>query len=143
MGMGSITLDGDSLRLMNLFETVTQVSAKDCIETEEKIVFIVGRGQLGKAIGKEGKNINHIKKLLNKDVHLIEHSDSPEEFIRNVFSYYDVKKVEIENRGNIVHATVTVDPKNKAKAIGKEGRNLRFSRDIIARHHEVQSVSIA
>lgn len=141
--MGSITLDGDSLRYMNLFETVTQVSAKDCIETEEKVVFIVGRGQLGKAIGKEGKNINKIKRLLNKDVHLIEHSDNPEEFIRNVFSYYDVKKVEIENRGNIVHATVTVDPKNKAKAIGKEGRNLRFSRDIISRHHEVQSVSIA
>jgi N utilization substance protein A len=128
---------------MNLFETVTQVSARDCIETEEKIVFIVGRGHLGRAIGKEGKNINKIKRLLNKDVHLIEHSDNPEEFIRNVFSYYDVKKVEIENRGTIVHATVTVDPKNKAKAIGKEGRNLRFSRDIISRHHEVQSVSIA
>jgi N utilization substance protein A len=141
--MGSITLDGDSLRYMNLFETVTQVAARDCIEAEDKIVFIVGRGQLGKAIGKEGKNINQIKKLLNKDIHLIEHSDNPEEFIRNVFSYYDVKKVEIENRGTIVHATVTVDPRNKAKAIGKEGKNLRISRDIIARHHEVQSVSIA
>jgi N utilization substance protein A len=141
--MGSITLDGDSLRYMSLFESVTQVSVKDCIETEDKIIFIVIKGQLGKAIGKEGKNINHIKKLLNKEVHLIEHSDDAEEFIRNVFYYYEVKKVELEPRGNIMHATVTVDPKNKAKAIGKEGRNLKISRDIISRHHEVQSVSIA
>jgi len=104
---------------------------------------VVAKGQLGKAIGKEGKNINQIKKLLNKEVHLIEYSEVPEEFIRNVFFYYDVKNVALEQRGDITHATVTVDARNKAKAIGREGKNLKVSREIIMRHHEVQSVSIA
>lgn len=140
--MGSITFNENTLRHTNLFETMIQVGVKDCIETEEKIVFIVNKGQLGKAIGKEGKNITSIKKILNKEIHLIEYSEDPEEFIRNVFLYYDVKRVALEKRGDITHATVTVDPKNKAKAIGKEGKNLKASRDIITRHHEVQSVSI-
>ena len=142
--MGSITFDADTMRLTNLFENQTKVGVKDCIAMDDKIIFVVNNGQIGKAIGKEGKNISKIRKILNKDVHIIEYSDDKEQFIRNVFVYYDVKKVEIEQRGNITHATVTVDPKNKAKAIGKEGKNLRIARDIIARHHEeVQSVNIA
>ena len=142
--MGSITLDADTMRLTNLFENQTKVGVKDCIAMDDKIIFVVNNGQIGKAIGKEGKNISKIRKILNKDVHIIEYSDDKEQFIRNVFVYYDVKKVEIEQRGDITHATVTVDPKNKAKAIGKEGKNLRIARDIIARHHEeVQSVNIA
>lgn len=141
--MGSITFNENTLRYTNLFETVTKVAVKDCIETDEKIIFVVAKGQLGKAIGKEGKNINQIKKLLNKEVHLIEYSEVPEEFIRNVFFYYDVKNVALEQRGDITHATVTVDARNKAKAIGREGKNLKVSREIIMRHHEVQSVSIA
>ena len=66
-----------------------------------------------------------------------------EKFIRNVFYNYNVQNVVIENRGNIVHATVTVDPKVKGRAIGKNGRNLKIARDIVNRHHNVQSISVA
>jgi len=54
-----------------------------------------------------------------------------------------VKGVLIEHRGDVVHATVTVEATKKGRAIGKEGRNLRVSRDLIARHHPIQSVSVA
>jgi N utilization substance protein A len=141
--MGDITLDEKTMRYMNLFESMTKVGVKDCIATEEKVIFVVDMGSIGKAIGKDGKNIANLRKVLNKEVHLIEYSDDPEQFIKNVFQYYDVKKVVIEKRENITHATVTVDPRNKAKSIGREGKNLRMSRDIITRHHDVQSVSIA
>ena len=141
--MVSITFNEKTLLLMSLFENVAKVPAKDCVETKDKVVFIVNKGLLGRAIGKDGRNIKLMKKRLNKDVHLVEHSDDPQEFVKNVFCYYDVKKVELEKRGNITHATVTVDPKNKAKAIGREGRNLKIARDIIARHHDVQSVCVA
>jgi N utilization substance protein A len=36
-----------------------------------------------------------------------------------------------------------VDAKEKARAIGKEGKNLKLARNIIARHHNIQSVSVA
>src|SRR6266704_2150140 len=64
-------------------------------------------------------------------------------FVANVFRNFDVKGVQLEQRGDIVHATVTVEATKKGRAIGKEGRNLRVSRDLIARHHPIQSVSVA
>jgi N utilization substance protein A len=73
----------------------------------------------------------------------VEFSDDPEQFIRNVFYIYDVQDVKIEDRGNIKHATVTVDPKVKGRAIGKGGKNLKIARDIVNRHHDIQSISVA
>ena len=61
-----------------------------------------------------------------------------------MFRNYDVRKVDIEKRENgVVHATVTVNPAKKGRAIGKAGKNLRVFRDLIARHHPIQSVSVA
>jgi N utilization substance protein A len=54
-----------------------------------------------------------------------------------------VQSVVIENRGTIVHATVTVDPTVKGRAIGKNGRNLKIARVIVNRHHNVQSINVA
>lgn len=141
--MTNITLTGDTLRYISLFESVTKVSVKDCIETPDRLIFIINPNQIGKAVGKDGKNINRLKELFKKMIQIIEYSDKPEQFIRNIFRNYGVQKVEIEMRGSIQHATVTVDPKEKGKAIGKEGKNLRLARDIILRHHEISSVNVA
>jgi len=54
-----------------------------------------------------------------------------------------VKKVDIEDRDGQTHATVTVAATEKGRAIGREGRNLRVARDLIARHHGITSVSVA
>ena len=84
-----------------------------------------------------------VKRLINKEIHVVEYSDQPDKFVANVFRNYDVKSVQLEQRGDITHATVTVEATKKGRAIGKEGRNLRVSRDLIARHHSIQSVSVA
>ena len=62
---------------------------------------------------------------------MVEYSSDPQKFVMNVFHIYGPQKVEIEQRGNITHATVTVDPKLKGRAIGKAGKNLRIARDIV------------
>ncbi|UCE81451.1 MAG: NusA-like transcription termination signal-binding factor [Methanobacteriota archaeon] len=141
--MGDITFTGDTLRYISLFEKVTNTQVKDCLETEEKLVFVVEKNQGSRAVGKKGENVIRLKNLTGKDIHVIEYSDDPETFIRNVFHTYSVQGVSLENRGNIVHATVTVDPKVKGKAIGKNGRNLRIAREVVSRHHNVHSISVA
>jgi len=138
-----ITFTEDTLRYINLFEAVTKTRVKDCMETEEKLVFVVEPGQANKAVGKAGENVIRLKNQTGKNIQVIEYSDEPEKFIRNVFYNYNVQNVVIENRGNVVHATVTVDPKVKGRAIGKNGRNLKIARDIVNRHHNVQSISVA
>jgi N utilization substance protein A len=138
-----ITFTEDTLRYINLFEAVTKTRVKDCMETEEKLVFVVEPGQANRAVGKAGENVIRLKNQTGKNIQVIEYADDPEKFIRNVFYNYNVQNVVIENRGNVVHATVTVDPKVKGRAIGKNGRNLKIARDIVNRHHNVQSISVA
>jgi N utilization substance protein A len=135
--MGDITFTEDTLRYITLFEKVTGTQVKDCMETEEKLVFVVEKGQGSRAVGKKGENVIRLKNLTGKNIHVIE------TFIKNVFHTYSVQSVAIEDRGNIIHATVTVDPKLKGKAIGKNGKNLRIARDVVSRHHNVQSISVA
>ncbi|MGD0057315.1 MAG: NusA-like transcription termination signal-binding factor [Methanomassiliicoccales archaeon] len=141
--MPDITFTEETLRYISLFENITRTHVRDCLETEDKLVFVVDPGQANRAVGKGGENVIRMKNTTGKNIQVIEYSDEPEEFIRNVFYSYDVQNVVIENRGNIVHATVTVDPKVKGRAIGKNGRNLKIARDIVNRHHNVQSISVA
>lgn len=126
-----------------MFEKITNTRVKDCLETEDKLVFVVAPGQANRAVGKGGEHVIKMKNTTGKNIQVVEYSDDPEEFIKNVFYSYDVEKVEIENRGDIVHATVTVDPKVKGRAIGKNGRNLKIARNVVNRHHDIQSISVA
>ena len=141
--MAEITFDEQTIKYVALFQDLTRTTVVDCVEAEDRLVFVVKEGDIGKAIGKKGENIAKLKRLLNKDIHVVEFSNEPEKFVANVFRNYDVKGVQIEQRGDITHATVIVDASKKGRAIGKEGRNLRMSRDLIARHHPIQSVSVA
>lgn len=141
--MADITFTEDTLRYISLFESITRTHVRDCMEAEDKLVFVVEPGEANRAVGKGGENVIRLKNTTGKNIQVIEYSDEPEAFIRNVFYNYNVQTVVIENRGNIIHATVTVDPAVKGRAIGKNGRNLRIARDIVSRHHNVQSINIA
>ena len=59
-----ITLDAQGMRLMSIFESITHTRTKDCIPLEDRIIFIVEENQIGIAIGKKGKNVDHLKKML-------------------------------------------------------------------------------
>lgn len=141
--MAEVTFDEKTMRYVALFQDMTRSTVVDCVDAQDRLIFVVKEGDIGKAIGKKGESVAKLKRLFNKDIHVVEFSDDPKTFVSNVFRNYDVKKVDIEQRGDVTHATVTVDSAKKGRAIGKEGRNLRVSRDLIARHHPIQSVSVA
>ena len=141
--MGQVVFNEDTLRYVNLFQNVTRCLVVDCVETEDKIIFVVAKGEASRAIGRKGETVTKVRQMLKRDVQVVEFSDKPEEFVANVFHAYDVKKVEIEDREGITHATVTVETTLKGRAIGREGKNLRIARDLISRHHAIESVSVA
>ena len=127
----------------SLFQDVTRTTVVDCLDTADRIVFVVRTGDIARAIGKKGENVAKLRRLMNRDILVVEYAEEPATFIANVFRNYKVKKVDIEQRGDITHATVTVDASMKGKAIGREGKNLRIARDLISRHFPIQSVSVA
>ena len=139
-----IKLDVSALKLISLFESVTRAAVRDCITLEDKVVFVVNKGDAGAAIGEKGDNIHRLRDILRKNIEIVEWADTPEEFIRNIFHAFDVTGVKIEKRGSRNTAVVCVDPGQKARAIGKQGRNLHQARDILARHFQgIDAVLIA
>jgi transcription termination/antitermination protein NusA len=141
--MAEVTFDETTIRYVGLFQDLTRATVVDCVDAQDRLIFVVKEGDIGKAIGKKGENVAKLKRLFKKEIHIVEFSEDAKTFVSNVFRNYEVKKVDIEQRGDVTHATVTVDASKKGRAIGKEGRNLRVSRDLIARHHPIQSVSVA
>lgn len=140
--MTNIKLDQNTLRYITVFEKVTRTRVIDCIESEDKLVFIVAPGQIRLAVGKRGENVKKLHEMFKKNLDVIEHSTDPERFLRNIFHKFMVKGVEIEKRGPRFHATVSVESKDKGKVIGKGGKNLKLAKDILARHTDIDSISI-
>src|SRR5213083_2861151 len=81
-----IKLTSGELRLMSLFQNITGAVARDCIVDEkmDRVIFIVNKGQMGLAIGKGGSTIKQLQNVVAKKIELVEFSDDPAEFIRNM-----------------------------------------------------------
>lgn len=138
-----ITFNEKTLRYISVFEKITDTEVVDCIDIPEKVIFLVENGSIQKAIGKGGKNVTKISDAVDRNVHVIEYSEDAEKLLENIFYSYDVKDVEIEDKNGVKHGTVEVAQENKARAIGKEGRNLSIARKIMMRHSDISSVSVA
>ena len=141
--MAEIAFDTTTLGYIRLFEERTGARVKDCFESEDKLVILVHPGDVHKAVGPGGVLVDRLKGMLKKEIQVVEWSDDPEVLVKNIFYWYSPKKVDFGPMGKGRHATVTVDPAWKARAIGKAGKNLKVGRSILLRHSDVVSVSVA
>ena len=133
------------MRCIALFESITGASVKDCIIDEElnRIIFVVKQGEMGLAIGKKGKNIHLLEKMTGKRHEIIEHSENPVQFIKNTLKPARVKEIRITKRpdGKTI-AVVSVNPRDKGVAIGRNGRKAERTRLLAKRYFQIQNVSI-
>ena len=133
------------MRYIALFQSITGATVKDCIVDDDlnRIIFVVKEGSIGMAIGKKGKNIHQLEKMTGKKHEVIEHSDSPAQFIKNALKPAKVDEVRITERmdGKTI-AVISVNPKDKGVAIGKNGRNAERIRFLAKRYFQIQNVSI-
>ncbi len=141
--MAEIAFDNETLGYIRLFEERTGARVKDCLEAEDKLVFLVYPGDIPKAVGPGGVLVDRLKGMLKKEIQVVEYADDPEALLRNIFYWYSPRRVDFAPKGSGRHATVTVDPAWKARAIGKAGKNLKIARAIALRHTDVVSVSVA
>jgi len=133
------------MRYIALFESITGATVKDCIVNDDssRIIFIVKEGNVGMAIGRRGKNIRLLEKMTGKKHEVIEHSENPSQFIKNALKPARVNEIRITERqdGKTI-AVVSVNPKDKGVAIGKNGRNAERIRFLAKRYFQIQNVSI-
>jgi N utilization substance protein A len=140
-----VTFNTETMRYIALFESLTGAHAKDCLVLEgedSRIVFVVKSGDMGLAIGKNGNNINRVKKQIGRHIEVIEYNDDPKEFLKNLFQPASIKSIAISTKGERSVAIVDVAAKDKGLAIGKNGRNINKVKLLAQRHHKVDDVVI-
>ena len=140
-----IKLTSDELRLMSLFQSVTSATARDCIVDEkmDRVIFVVNKGQMGLAIGKGGSTIKQLQNVVAKKIELVEYSDDPAEFIRNMLNADMVNDVRLSDRPDgTKQAVVTVDQRKKGAVVGREGRNAEKARLLAKRYFQITNVQI-
>ncbi len=143
--MTEIKLTSDELRLMSLFQSITSATARDCIVDDkmDRVIFVVNKGQMGLAIGKGGSTIKQLQNVVARKVELVEFSDDPAEFIRNMLNADMINEVKISDRSDgTKQAVVVVDQKKKGAVVGREGRNAEKARLLAKRYFQITNVLI-
>ncbi|MGN1362913.1 MAG: NusA-like transcription termination signal-binding factor [Methanobrevibacter sp.] len=139
----SIKFNSNEIRYIALFESMTGAMVKDCIIDEDnaKVTFVVKNGDMGLAIGKGGSTVNKVKRAVDKGVEIVEYSDDPTVFIKNLLSPAELQSIKVTKKesGDIV-ATVTADNTNKRIAIGKGGVNIERAKLLADRQHNISNI---
>jgi N utilization substance protein A len=140
-----IRLTNEEMRYIALFESITGAISEDCIVDKKngRIIFIAKKGEMGLAIGKNGKNINVLQKMTSLKIEVVENAESPEELIKNSLFPVRIKNIRITENPERKIAVVEVEPKDKAMAIGRNGRTIKKTRILVKRHFQIDHVVIA
>jgi len=141
----TIKLTTDQIKLISLFQNVTRVTARDCIEDTKlnRIIFVVNTGKMGLAIGKHGSNIKNLQNIIKRDIEIVEYVDDPATFLKNMLNPKHVSEVKLNNRPDgSLQAIVIVDEKKKGVVVGREGRNAEKARLLAKKYFEISSVLI-
>ena len=140
--MTDIYLSNENMQYINMVSKTTKTDIIDCTISEDNLVFIVRKGQLGAAIGRKAKNLEKLRILFKKNIKFVEFDEDKEKFVLNLCKPYKVKNINLENEGDLVIARVEVELSDKSKIIGKGGRNIEIIRELARRHHSIKDVQI-
>ena len=75
-----IKFDEKALDLIRLFTSATSIPVKDCINDDVagKIVYVVGKENVGKAIGKSALNVKYLREKTGKDIDIVGYRTIPQ-----------------------------------------------------------------
>ena len=141
--LNGIKITQDEMKFIQLLQNMTGATIVDCIIDDDTIIFTVKKGEVGLAVGKGGEKIKRFRSMTNKHVEIYEYLNEADKFIRNALKPAKVKDIRLVDRmeGKKI-AMVTVEPKDKGIAIGKNGENIKKIRFLSKRYFQLDTVVI-
>ncbi|MEM2095589.1 MAG: NusA-like transcription termination signal-binding factor [Candidatus Caldarchaeum sp.] len=139
-----IKLTEKEMKYIQMFETVTGAAVIDCVEEGETLTFIVRQGDMRKALSNKGSKIKELVRVFKKRIKVVEFTTDASAFIKNLLypaEVIDPVKISERPDGKTV-AMVTVNPRDKGVAIGKDGKNINLVRLLAKRHFNIEHISI-
>ena len=140
--MTDIMLSNEDMQLINMAGNITKTHILDCLNIDDRIIFIVQKGQLGAAIGIKAKNLERLRTLFKKTIKFVEFDSDKERFVVNLFKPYKINNITLEGEGDSIVVKVEVEISDKSKIIGKGGKNTEIIRTLARRHHSIKDVQI-
>ena len=140
--MTEIMFSNEAMQYINITSNILKVDIVDCMITDDKLIFVVKRGQLGAAIGSKAKNLEKLKRLFKKNIKFVEFDENKERFVINLCKPYKINSVTLEGSGDSTIAKVGVDISDKSKIIGRNGKNIDVIRKLANRHHSLKDVQV-
>jgi N utilization substance protein A len=141
----TIKLTSEEMRYITLFEGMTGARVHDCVidESENRIIFVVKKGDIGIAIGGRGDKIRKAKRIIGKNVRVIEYSDDIIEFLKNTFAPAQVKNVKVVEHDGKRVAIMTVEKQEKGMVIGAKGKKIQNAKKLAHRYYGIHDILIA
>ena len=126
--------DKDKIQKLTLFENLTNSKVRDLLD-DEKTIFIVEEGELGKALGKHAQNIKRIENIIHKRIKIIEFNKDPLKFVKNFI--YPIRADNIALNNNVIEINAK-DRKTKGLLIGRNGKNLKELNNIFKEYFKLE-----
>jgi len=134
----------EELRYISILQDLTGAMVYRALEddNDNRIIYLVDRNDVGKAIGRDGRNVKMLSKMLNKNIEIVEYANDIDNMVRNLLTGVTVLKVEVTERDGLKTVYVKVKDDEKGKAIGRDGRNVKRARLVLNRLFNVDRVVI-
>lgn len=136
----TIEFTTETIRLLTLFENMTNVPVRDCFIDKDVIFYIVEEGKIGLAIGKNGNCIRNVERVVRKRVKVFEYSTDLVKFIKNIIP--QSKEVRIINDGDFVTVEVKVNRGDRGFVIGRGGEKIKIYKEILRRIHNISDIQV-
>jgi N utilization substance protein A len=133
-----ITLNNDDIKMLALFEQATGVPAKDYVQSDARVTFVVAQGEAGRAIGRNGCNAKALRGALKKEIEVVEYSPDARQFAANVFKGVRIKNMDMGGSA----ALVRVEAEDRGIAIGRGGDRVKRASALMERQFGMASAAV-
>jgi NusA-like KH domain protein len=124
----NVVIDNELLQTISIVEKITHARVDRCIPRDDKLIFIVAKGDARKIVGPQGATLKKLEQQLGKRLKVIEKVEDKLQFIRNAM--LPLKIVDMKDEDGIV-TVYGPDEKTKGLMIGAKAQNLRFTEKIV------------
>jgi transcription termination/antitermination protein NusA len=130
----------DDMKFISVFENVTKAKVKDCVITNNNVLFIVHPDEIGKAVGKKGVNVHTLERILKKKIRIVEFAPLCADFIENLVFPSKIKQVTEADGIVIIQPQ---DLKTRGQLIGRNASTLRGFEAIVKRYFPIKELKVA
>ncbi|MFT4249917.1 MAG: NusA-like transcription termination signal-binding factor [Candidatus Woesearchaeota archaeon] len=139
--MVSTTFDARLIELIQFFENYTKAKVKDAFfDTNEKLTFVVEKGEIGKAVGKSASILKKVEEKMGRRIRVAEYTEDKLALIRSLVAPLALVRIS-EDENGVVYMEGK-DEKTTGLLIGKQARNLRNLEWMVRRYMPVEEIRV-